>query len=263
MITSITVKLLDQNSVETSYIKIDDIKDLPIYFDMVREGVEDCVHKVIKSQVPIERWDHFSFNDHKDSIFNQAVAECQISGGNPLYKLEPAIQRKYINFVDVIQKYGAVCINSVGGFCGYDDDRMQLLFEEPFIFEEDKSSYYDVPVGTTHINLENDPDLESFVCEKLSDIDPTFSYITRLRKFSKDELVEIFQEFTEKGGESLYVYTTGSDVPQMYEYCEAAEEAGITDGVFIFNAGITDQIEKCMIDLEYRGWTLTWGNSDD
>lgn len=77
-----------------------------------------------------------------------------------------------------------------------------------------------------------------------------FSYITNLRVFDKEDLIDIFKEFLASGGEVLYIYTTGQDVGQMYQYTEAAIEAGIKEMILEFNSGINSKHEEFLNDFK-------------
>lgn len=105
---------------------------------------------------------------------------------------------------------------------------------------------------TQYINLENDPHLEEHTRQYLGQRDPKFSYILNLGGYSKDALVQVFTEFKAKGGKTVYVYTTGMNVPQMYEYFDAAQKAGLHDFEFHFNAFITDRIQGFIEHIKTR-----------
>ena len=51
------------------------------------------------------------------------------------------------------------------------------------------------------------------------------------------------------GGETAYLYTTGFDVDQVFEYSYALQEAGITKIDFEFNSGITDKLQDALDTL--------------
>lgn len=103
---------------------------------------------------------------------------------------------------------------------------------------------YTIKENTQYINLENDPELEERTRQYLGERDANYSHILNLHKFSKANLVKVFTEFKANGGSIVHVYTTGTNVPQMYEYFDAAKEAGLNDFVFEFNAGTGNGIDR-------------------
>ena len=113
-------------------------------------------------------------------------------------------------------------------------------------YDPTEETTYEINENTKFINLENDADLERHTIKHLKKVDPNYSYVCNLRSFSFDELVDIFRKFKANGGEAAYLYTTGFDIDQVHEYCEALQEAGITKIDFEFNSGITDQLQEAL-----------------
>lgn len=114
---------------------------------------------------------------------------------------------------------------------------------------DDLLEYFDYHIawGCKIINLENDEHLESRTLEYMKSHDyiskEEFSYITECHRYDTESLTEIFLKFYGVGGEEVYVYTTGTNVNQMYDYLEAAIKAELSSLVIEFNAGIDDDIQ--------------------
>ena len=100
--------------------------------------------------------------------------------------------------------------------------------------------------------------MEDFAKKYLSKKDECYSYVLNLYSFSQEELRAIFEEFKQEGGEILYVYTTGLNVPQMYAYTEAAMKAGIKNFEFDFNSGINDDIKTYLTETEKKGVSVSY-----
>lgn len=234
----VTVKHFRQIS---EYILLENNKDVFLYFLHVEKGLKEYLKKIIKSKVPVNRWDHCCSKGQGESIFTLSVNLSYINCINPIYLMDNVLQTKMKNFYENIEKYGNVIVNDNGGYCHLIED-MEITSEESFSFEIEDLLTYVVKPNTQYINLENDPMLENYTKEYLGNIDPNFSYILNLRKFSIDNLVKVFNEFNDNDGHTVYLYTTGMDIPQMYDYSNALIKSNLNNIIFHFNAGINDDI---------------------
>ena len=111
--------------------------------------------------------------------------------------------------------------------------------------------------NTKYINLENDPKLEKYSENYLKDKDVNYSYITNLSSHTNNQLKAIFKEFISKGGTTVYVYTTGMKIQQMYDYFNTAVDTGLSSFEFEFNSEITTDI-KLFIDYAKERAKLTY-----
>lgn len=110
------------------------------------------------------------------------------------------------------------------------------ILSEKDIVPSFKSKTHKIKNETKVLNLENDSELEQESLKYLVKRDPNYSYIKHLRSYSKAELGILMQDFVQKGGEELFIYTTASDFEQLKKYMEEAIEAGIKKYVFKFSA---------------------------
>jgi hypothetical protein len=143
-------------------------------------------------------------------------------------------------FVELVANGETILVNNVGGYCTYDPDYYTIIN----VRETEIPKNYVINEGTKYINLENDPELEQHAIDYLERVDQNYSYITNLASHDYHSLVEIFGEFLKAGGDTVYVFTTGMNVEQMYEYESAARHAGIRKFEFEFNSGINNDIQK-------------------
>ena len=102
-----------------------------------------------------------------------------------------------------------------------------------FLFEN-----IDLKPNSKYIILENDHEVDPEGHKILSKIEENYSSLTALSKHSKEEIENVLKNFKENGGETVYVYTTGQNVNQMYEYTDAIINAGINNMKIDFNLGI-------------------------
>jgi hypothetical protein len=233
-----------------NYILLETPEDIFNYFLHVEKGASEYLNKIIKSKIPVNRWDHSCSKGHGESIFTMSVVIGNLKGINPIYLMDNSLQTKMQNFYECLEKYGNVIVNSNGGYCHLLND-MELIEEKIFSFEdEDKKLTYTINKNTQYINLENDPELEEYTKDFLNKIDNNFSYILNLRKFSVADLIDVFNEFQENGGHTVYLYTTALDIPQMFDYSEALIKSNLKKIIFNFNAGLNDEILTVINYLE-------------
>jgi hypothetical protein len=225
---------------EGEWIILSNPDELLEYSAHVSEKVVEQTSRLLKSQSNPSRWDHMITATPEGSILAGALAECQIKGGRPLLAMDSIMQRKFMNMLEHIIKGEEVLVNRRGGYCTMHKD-FEILSTS--VLDTSFKPTHVINENTTYINLENDPELEARTKQYLGERDPNFSYVLNLRKYDKDSLVAVFSDFKAKGGKIVHVYTTGMDVPQMYEYFEAAQVAGLNDFVFEYNSGISDGIQ--------------------
>lgn len=196
-------------------------------------------------------------NDFTSSTCRMILERSRMNGTNPLFDIEEnlmnrqaALSRQLYASLKVDK---GLLINETGGF----NSAYELLEGKEYgpssLFFEGQRLTYTVNKPTTFINLENDPFLERYVVEKLGKLDPNFSFVTNLGRFGVDDLTHVFTEFKSNGGTTVFMYTTGTNVQQMYDYVKAAKRAGITTFYFKFNAGINDAIVQFLSDIEADG----------
>lgn len=227
--------------IEGTWLLLETFNELTEYMEFTSGRVVQQITRLLKSKVSPERWDHMITRTPEGSILAATLIYCQAEGKSPLLEMDGLIQQKFLNMADNISKGRKLLVNPLGGYCFMTDD-VNILSEDSF--ETAFQLTYSIKANTQYINLENDPELEERTRQYLGERDPNYSHILNLHKFSKDDLVKVFTEFKENGGSIVHVYTTGTNVPQMYEYFEAAQDAGLNDFVFEFNAGTENGISE-------------------
>lgn len=227
--------------IQGTWLLLETFNELTEYMEFTSGRVVDQITRLLKSKVGPERWDHMITRTPEGGILAAAIMYCQMHNKSPLLEMDGIIQQKYLNMADKIAKGQKLLVNPLGGYCTMGDD-VAILSETTF--ETAFQLTYTINKNTQYINLENDPELEERTRQYLGERDPNYSHILNLHKFSKDDLIKVFTEFKENGGSIVHVYTTGTNVPQMYEYFDAAKEAGLNDFVFEFNSGTENGISE-------------------
>lgn len=225
---------------EGEWIMLSTPEELLEYSAHVSEKVVEQTTRLLKSQANPNRWDHMITATPEGSILAGALASCKIKGGRPIFEMDAVMQRKFMNMLEHIAKGEHVLVNSRGGYCTMHED-FEILSTS--VLDTGFKPTHIINENTTYINLENDPELENRTKQYLGERDPNFSYVLNLRKYDKTALTAVFKDFKANGGKIVHVYTTGMDVPQMYDYFEAAQTAGLNDFVFEYNSGISEGIQ--------------------
>lgn len=220
-------------------------EDLWQYMEVCSKEIELGIRSVFKSSEPAERWDHLLSTGDGGvfaGLFTMSIAESRMKGLNPLMNLDAVILRKYMAMTKSLNEGNIIVINKMGGWCINGDNEYVIHGEEPY---SPMRNYYIGKKGQTRlINLENDPFVEEFTRVHLYKADNNYSIIKNMFHWKKADFIEVLSEFKRAGGEGIWVYTTGSDVDQMYIYTISALEVGLHEFNFIFNAGRTPEIEE-------------------
>lgn len=231
---------------EADYILLEDVDDVLEYAVDLADSTETAATRMIKSNLPPERFDHLASND---KIGGQIAAAAQLTfirGGSAIAELGIMAHDKIQRFMNYVLKGEQIMLNKNGGFC-FLTENTKILREAPYAFT--KESTHTIRENTTYINLENDADLEQHTIDHLSKIDPNYSYITSLRNYEVSDLIDVFKEFKTNGGSVAYLYTTGFDLQQIHDYCSALRTAGIKKIEFEFNAGISEDLQETLDDI--------------
>lgn len=253
MAERVTIQHLNQNNAISENILITALSDLIPYFDAVSSACVETFVRLMKENISPEQWKNHVESNQDSGLFFQSICEAEVRGNNPVFNLDHSIQRKLVNFTKLIVEKGSVMVNKNGGFCYFNESIHQIISRKPYMFNQSKLMNVTVRDNTTYINLENDPILEKHTVKLLSELDPNYSFITCLRKFSVTELTDIFTDFKSKGGQIVYVYTTGSDVPQMHDYAQAIINAKLSSVEFEFNAGYNPEFDGVISLLKEAG----------
>ncbi len=228
------VKVKIGNQPETEYFIIRNRTDLEELCGMITEAGNNLVKRLINSSTPVDRWDHLRYGGFEGALLSQLIVKMRMIEIRPL--IEPLIlaqQRCEVLSGYVLDDGETILVNDNMGWCPLTDD-IEILDE--WVWLEDMTVYYELHPNDKYINLENDEALEDRTISRFAKMGQSFSYITRLHKFNKAELTEIFRRFKANGGTVVYVYTTASNVKQMYEYFEAAMDAGLRNFEFEWSA---------------------------
>lgn len=237
-----------------SWLLISSIEELNKYSEHTQSKVSDLITSLIRDRVPVDRWDHCITQDPAGSVLATTLVTCQFKGLSPVFEIDKVMFKKFLNMAKYIANGRKVLVNRLGGYCPAPEDAT-FEFEE----EIDLSFVptYFINENTKYINLENDPKLEKYSENYLKDKDVNYSYITNLSSHTNNQLKAIFKEFISKGGTTVYVYTTGMKIQQMYDYFNTAVDTGLSSFEFEFNSEITTDI-KLFIDYAKERAKLTY-----
>lgn len=225
--------------VSTRYL-IENFDDLYNYIEILNQSADNALIKTIKGSE--------NLSEMENGIIMHAALKNK--NENPIYHLDGVVKDKIEKFITYLTLNKKILINDAGGFC-FLDDKLEVLkvWTEQSNIKEDN---YCIVEGAKVINLENDPELEQHSIDYMESDFGKYSYITNLRLFDKEDLIKVFKEFLASGGEILYIYTTGQDVGQMYQYTGAAIEAGIKEMVLEFNSGINSKHEEYLTHFKNK-----------
>jgi len=241
----------DKFGMEHNFIVLRTLEDILEYQKMLDGETSQLVHKLITSDIPVNSWDHIRMSGEKGSLLHGSMCTAVVKGSNPLYELPGLISGKIKRFLDLLTDEETIFVNKNGGYCYYMPGYHEILSEEEYRAEPPNSAV--IKANTTYINLENDPQLERHTIQYLSTKDKNFSYVLNLRDYDVHVLTKVFSDFRDNGGCVVYVYTTGIDVPQMYDYSEAIVAAGLKHVEFEFNAGENPEHKNLVQYLVERG----------
>lgn len=216
---------------------LEDIHDVIKYFEMSdyfyksKDDFEERVHNLHDS------WESMALDDF---MFSRVQADTSIELLIKVLNSERNLSSKRDSFVKLISNGMYIALSLVNG--------SYMCFEKAdrnFKIIKSKAEYFsgELKENSKYINLENDPKLEIFTMDELSKIDENYSHILNLRHLSDNALRNTLKRFVKNGGDTVWQYTTGGDVEQMYSYSEIAIKAGVQHFIFYFNSGENEKIK--------------------
>lgn len=234
---------------QSEAILVRTLSELNEYLDIINHRASVLVLELMKSNFPVDRWDHMLPKTIEGGAMAAALIDCKTEGGIPILRYTHHLDGVVRGMLKTLSLGKTIAINPVGGYFPLQSDDMIVREWED---SDIRPKSYKIVSGARYINLENDPTLEDHTKEYLASLgESEFSYVCRLGQYNDDELYSIFKEFVEAGGEIVYVYTTGMKSDQMYDYFDQAVFAGVNQFIFEFNAGITPEIQ------DFKDFTLT------
>lgn len=228
---------------EANYLLLEDVEDVMEYAETLQINVGIAAQRMIKSNLKPEQFDHLVTKDGPGGLINSAYHAAWFRGTSVLLELGFSADSKIQRLLGHAAQGEQIMINSIGGYC-FRTPETKILRESPYVATI--TSNHVINENTKFINLENDSELEKHTIKHLEEVDPNYSYVLNLRSYEQADLIKVFKEFKANGGEAAYLYTTGFDVNQIHDYCDALHAAGINKIDFEFNSGIPEELQRAL-----------------
>jgi len=239
----------------TPYLMLENLHDLHLYAEKTDEEAAASFGRILRNNVPNDKINHLLCKTHGDNVVLTASIMGNFTGDSLVESIGKVSGEKYANMTKHILNGETIIINPLGGYCFLSDD-MTVTDEKEYVDIVDKTTYK-IADNASYLNLENDAELEKTVIDFFDKHGAEQSYVLNLRNFDIGDLTKIFNEFAENGGHTVYVYTTGMDVDQMYDYSKALIRSNIDEILFDFNSGINDDINKVVAFLQEQDVGVT------
>lgn len=240
-------------SVIAEYILIENEDDLTEYENLLTNAAGEQIRKCLTSPLFPDKVDHMlGARDmgtqllavaHIEASAHQLTHEKPDILNNPLYRIETAAAAKIAAFRRALGRDHHILVGSAGGYMFHMPGRTEILETYDKRPESGAPKPFVRP-GNKIIVLENDwtiPSESRAFLDRRSGGWTNWSNIVGLRDYTHEQLVELLRQFKTDGGEEVFVYTTGADVPQMFDYTDALIEAGLTKLILYFVDGATDK----------------------
>jgi hypothetical protein len=260
------VKLHYLNGQVGEYILIEDANDLQVYADYLITLVKQQMIKCIHSPLFPEHIDHMIGNaDEGTALLNVAwrlAGMEQLKGSsnsiltNPLYQIEPAAVKKLEIIGRMMAEGSKVLVGSkAGGLMDHRPGRTEIV--RVFDRKPGNAAPKDIFVhGARYVVLENDWTVPEETKTHFK-AEP-FSVILDLRGHDTDELNYSLEQAKQAGAKIVFVYTTGLDVPQMYDYLNAIIKVGLKRVEYLFAGGeIPANAQECLDSFKDKLYIFT------
>lgn len=226
-----------------------DLMEYAIHLGVVVSRMQESL---LKTDVPMDKWDHLTMKGQEKALFGMALMQRDYKAKNPVMNLVNIGEDKIYGFAKHLMRGKKILLNKNGGYCfaGNGMEIVEYLGNTPLSVSRVQPLLRE---ESGWIVLENDPILPEESKSFLEKKDPNYSAIFDLRYYSQSELAMFLDIFTSDGGHTVFVYTTGMDVKQMWEYSETIINSQITHVVFSFTQGKNDAINEVIDHLLDKG----------
>lgn len=234
-------------------VLLENYADIETFMKEVEYAEEMVITKFVKSKESNDRYNHIvsGFRPLERSIANLAIARGKMKGENPLYLLGESTKSFLKTVCKVMEYSGSVFLNPSGTVCSINKD-MEILEESEFTGFPNPPKF-NIKKGSKVINLENDFELEQDAINYMNEnFNYNYSHILDMKTYDDKDFIKVFGQFAEQGGEYVYVYTTGMDYKQMYQYAKCAIQSGLKKFIFDFNSGMDKNINEFVSWLSER-----------
>ena len=217
------------NPVDGEPVSYAEIVGLDAYVEWltVMDGDDAFVAKLALHTDP-DRWDHLSprrgFPVLAHAVSKLKFADTPIS---PAMALGEAMGEYRNSLFNHVMDGNRVLVNKVGGWqILHAKDEHKVIERKPYDIRNRRLEplHHGEPKV---VCLENDPKPEKHAIERMRKEWDGYVVILCLREYDTHELEQTLSDLNAKGVNDVYVYTTGGDVPQMYEYLDALVAAGM------------------------------------
>lgn len=223
---------------------------------LVRKELDKAEHgvmvKFVKSKESDDRIGHIvnGFQPLEKSIATLAMTYGATTNTKAIYNLGRSANVYMDTLISMLGNGRTVFMNPAGGLCPVQGTLKILESEDIEVFPTE-AKYY-IGKNSKVINLENDFELENEATDYMRTNFKSYSYIKDMKVLTDTQFLNIFNEFVAQGGDTVYVYTTGVDYEQMYEYSRYALQSGLKNFIFDFNSGIGKDINRFIDWLSER-----------
>lgn len=231
------------------FLLLENESDVFSYMEKQKELSQQDITAFIKSKSDIDDSVLEMAKNSESSISKTSAELARVNGQNPIYLIASQLSKKTCTMLKLLECSNGILVNSAGGYQYFKENFHTIVSESSFV-DNSKEEYITINQNTQYINLENDPFLEKHTVDFLSKKDKNFSYVRNLRSFSIEELTTIFNDFIKAGGHTVYVYTTATDIQQMFDYSKAIINAGLKNVVFEFSSNPPNEVKNITSYLE-------------
>lgn len=255
------VKIAYLNGTIAEFVFVENHRDLNDYKDTLMAAASNKIKECFESPLFPEHVDHMlGKRDLGTSLLTVAHMRSRVhalqSGGvsilsNPIYQIEFAAHEKIARMRRALLSGEKILINRAGGYMWFSKTVMEIVrvYDRPAASGAPANM---ITPNAKYIVLENDWTLPSESKAYLDSRQLPYSVIYNLRDHSKSALLQILSEFKKAGGKTVFVYTTGLDTPQMYDYLSAIAKCGLSEVEYKFNGPISARAQECVDSFKDR-----------
>lgn len=231
-----------------SYL-IEDADDLAAYQKLREEHVRQALTHVLRSPVPIEKFDHDIPSDRPYTGMMRlawhranSVPDGVMFGGNPFFQIEGAAIAGLNGMRKALGRGDVVLANSNGGWHTVAPSIMEVVGVRRGSLEGGLEAIR-LPAGSRLLALENDTKLSDGALAYVRGRDEKYSLVTSLRSRKGSEVSDAIRFFAQMGGTTVFAETTGGDVEQLQRIAGALPKLGITQVIVRPVGGMSAEME--------------------
>lgn len=99
------------------YLQLETMEELDLYFQKFEGEFSSLLSALLKSDYPVNRWDHAQVEGVASAAFYTAITQMKMHDVSPFDAMGAMSELKRNTFVETFKRFGSICVDFKMGTC--------------------------------------------------------------------------------------------------------------------------------------------------